>query len=233
MDEFLCQAVCPIIQNYSKASKDINVYWRSRSVDREQAGVPRLQVLRYMSRISLRAGALTFYLVSVALLYFLEEWTRKHIEAGKTVTGYLPVRFDAGKNDESKECYTDKLNKIARVQLLHLLHQSADFVTKPRRSEELKMISIFTSDYFFCRVILSYVANILEAEDILTFNHRVSTFSSSQRCLLKKENVDLGRVRSVRTLSDANHMSERLNNGERKVDPIFNSRSMFSVLPVV
>lgn len=103
-NKYICWTCC--LSKYRRtigSITDPRNYWICKGVNFKQSNVADLQGFCPKSETSLNAGAVAFYPYHIAMLNSLKTRGRKDIVAGRTITKYLPIRFDAG-GGELKSC---------------------------------------------------------------------------------------------------------------------------------
>ena len=126
--------------------------------------------------------------------------------------------------------------------MLHALHKSIETVFQPLHESCLKGIVIRTIEgkKLRCHLLLSsYIADIPEAEDLLSVKQNTSTESPCHRCIVRKENLLFCTNELERTAEKTRQLLRSITSNVNTIcssrDGVeeVNSLSMFSIPPVL
>ena len=217
-----------LAQEIIKKSQNRCISWRTLAADGDESFIAMVQIYSDKSQTSLKTSALKFYPLHLTLFNFKEEWRRRVISSGESIIGYLPVEFS--------ELTPNGRRKGNREDILLALHDSIEFIFEPLMKVAMEGISFQTADFKNVRAHLmlsSYVADIPEAEDMLSIKRNTNTSSPCHRCLVGKESMSCVTDVAERSVGNNLKMFHSLKSGDEEVTNNFKKLSMIPVPPVL
>lgn len=159
------------------------VFWKDRRGDGAKSTINFVQTFIDKSCVFLIADSFLFYTLHVTLLIFMEEVRRLHISQGHPITAYLRVPFENCHNaGETKTRQHHQLirneNKTTLSMLCKVYITASKDFWKIFFSSLKRGIVCQTANWFSIKLrfaISSYIADLLEANDILMLNRRTNT----------------------------------------------------------
>lgn len=175
---------CAAVKHVVKARLRSSAQWKDEIDDSIQPAVGCLQIYSDKTQKSLSASSNSFYPLYVTLLNFIKHMRRRLIVLGSTEVEYLPRSYsDSGSATKQKD------KRIANVAILQ---QFIIYVMTPLVECALNGLQcIKKGEWTFSLQLMtpSYVADIPEAENLLSVKRGNCTTMPCHICEIKRENL--------------------------------------------
>lgn len=179
---------------------------------------------------------MVFFTLRVTFVNFSEDWIRKHFVSALTIMACLPVRFSPRVNSNMMELQDEKkVKRFLRVKFLRALHHCVELRLEPQSA----VTSIDTSytykdgkSYLRHLLLISYIADFSEAEDMLSVKSVCSTFSPGHACSVSQRKMKCPQER-FRTLKPTMSLINRIHDGDKTVGGRLKELSMLLFPPVL
>lgn len=147
------------------------------------------------------------------------------------------MRFDCADVESKVEItVASRRKKFPRVHIIRFFRESIEFVLHPLLTFALRGISCSTYDckrLLFSLLLVSYIADIPEAEDMLSVKRGVGTYAPCHNCLDGKDQLLFSTHGEPRTVERTLAMMKDLGTGDERTVEQFKQLPMISIPPVL
>lgn len=202
-----------------------------RIKDGEQSFVGIRLLYNHKDSTSLQPLSLTFYPLHASQLNFENPWSREWISTGNSILACLPACFmdTSAALGEGKKSICPE----SEPMLLQALHKSIVLICSKLKRICQNGIRVMTRDRMKYRchsAFTSYVEDILETMDLLSFMHVVLTLRPGSRWILEEEKLDTTGDYYWRNIHNLHHAVPKMLKEcemERPGDTTFKTKFLF------